>query len=236
MARVGLLLRPDLCIGCRACQVACKQWNGLPAEKTRNTGTHENPPDLSANLFNRIKFIEISDNGHGIRWLFVSQRCMHCGEPACVEVCPVKAITRTEDGIVLYDREKCIACHTCKEACPFRIPRYDQGGKGKIAKCHFCFERIRAGLTPACAKTCPTDAIKFGKRDELILYSKKLGYPVIYGEKELGGLGVIFALREDPKVYRLAENPQMPAHVAFWSTLLKLTLGKRGSKLLRYFV
>lgn len=236
MARVGILIRPDLCIGCRACQVACKQWNQLPAENTKNQGTHENPPDLSANLFNRVRFIEISGNGRGVKWLFVNQRCMHCGEPACVEVCPVKAVTKTEEGMVIYDKEKCIACHTCKEACPFGIPRYDSGGKGKIAKCHFCFDRVRAGLIPACAKTCPTEAIKFGKRDELIALAKKLGYPVIYGEKEQGGLGVIFALREPPRVYKLTENPQMPAHVAFWNSLLRLALGKRGSKLLRYFV
>lgn len=236
MARVGLLVRPDLCIGCRACQVACKQWNQLPADKTRNYGTFENPPDLSANLYNRIKFIEISANGQGVKWLFVSQRCMHCGEPACVEVCPAQALRKSEEGIVVYDREKCIACHTCKEACPFGIPRYDDGGKGKIAKCHLCYDRVKVGLPPACTKTCPTEAVKFGKRDELIAEAKRLRYPFIYGETEQGGLGVIYALKESPKIYQLAENPQVPAHVAFWNTLLRLALGKRGSKLLRYFV
>lgn len=236
MARVGLLIRPDLCIGCRACQVACKSWNQLPVEKTRNYGTHENPPDLSANLFNRIRFIELPTNGLGVKWLFVSQRCMHCGEPACMEVCPVKAISKTEDGMVLYDKGKCIACHACKEACPFQIPRYDDSGKGKIAKCHFCFDRVRAGLAPACAKTCPTEAIKFGKRDELILLAKKKGYPFIYGEKELGGLGVIFALKEPPSVYKLSERPKMPDHVAFWLSTLRLVFGKRGDRFIRYFV
>ena len=236
MARVGILIRPDVCIGCRACQVACKEWNGLPAEKTRNLGTHENPPDLSANLFNRVRFIEVLQNGKGVRWLFVSQRCMHCGEPACVEVCPVQALQRSEEGIVFYDKEKCIACHTCKEACPFGIPRYDEGGKGKVAKCHMCLERVRAGLAPACAKTCPTGAIKFGKRDALIAEAKDRGYPVLYGEKELGGLGVIFALRESPKVYRLSEAPSIPPHVLFWKSALGFLFGERGSKLLRYFV
>lgn len=202
MARKGLLIIPDRCIGCRACQVACKEWNQLPATETKNIGTHENPPDLDANNFNRIRFIEHKDQQE-IRWLFVSHRCMHCGEPSCLHACPVNAIIKDkETGIVYYDSKKCIACHACKPACPFDIPRYDHSGKGKIAKCHLCIERVRARQVPACVETCPSDAIKYGERDRLIKEVKVKGYE-IYGEGFLGGLGVVFALKDAPQVYQL---------------------------------
>lgn len=220
MARKALLITPDLCIGCRACQVACKEWNQLKASKTRNFGSYENPPDLDENNFNRIRFIEHSDQ-KGMRWLFVSQRCMHCGEPACVDVCPSKALIKDRDtGIVYYDKKKCISCQGCKAACPFEIPRYEQGGRGKIAKCHFCIDRVRAGLVPACAKTCPTEAIKYGERDKLIKEAKAKKYR-IYGENDLGGLGVVYAITESPRVYKLTESPRVPESVVFWASVLK---------------
>ena len=228
MARKGLLITPDICIGCRACQVACKEWNQLPASKTKNNGTYENPPDLDENNFNRIRFIETKDS-KVFRWLFVSHRCMHCGEPACVQICPVGAMMKDkETGIVYYDKNKCIACHACVSACPFSIPRYDQGGKGKISKCHLCIDRVKAGLTPACAKTCPTGAIKYGDRDALIKEAKAKGYK-LYGETELGGLGVVFALTDSPKVYKLAENPKISESVAFWGSVLRTLVGRSGS-------
>jgi len=224
MGRKALLITPDLCIGCRACQVACKSWNGLPAEKTKNNGTHENPPDLSGNTYNRIRFIEKSIDGE-VKWLFVRQSCMHCGEPACVSVCPVGAIQKDLDtGIVFYDKNVCIGCQACRSACPFDIPRYDK--KGKISKCHMCIDRVKAGLVPACAKTCPTGAIKFGERDELIAKAKAEGYKIIYGEKELGGLGQIFAINEVPSYYQLTENPKAPEKVVALGEMLRILVAK----------
>jgi len=226
MARKGLLITPDICIGCRACQIACKEWNQLPATKTKNNGTHENPPDLDGNTYNRIRFIETKDS-KGFKWLFVSQRCMHCGEPACVQICPVGALMKDkETGIVYYDKNKCIGCQACKSACPFGIPRYD--AKGKISKCHMCIDRVKAGLTPACAKTCPTGAIKFGDRDALIKEAKAKGYK-LYGETDLGGLGVVFALKDSPKVYQLTENPRISESVAFWGSVLRTLVGRSDS-------
>ncbi len=204
MKRKGLLITPDLCIGCRACQVACKSWNNLPAEKTKNRGTHENPPDLSGYTYNKIKFIEKVKANGDVEWLFVSQRCRHCGEPACVQICPVGALKKdAATGIVYYDKEICIGCQSCRAACPYDIPRYDD--KGKISKCHLCIDRVKAGLEPACAKTCPTGAIKFGDRDELIKEARKNGYKILYGLKEHGGLGVVYALKKSPKEYELTE-------------------------------
>lgn len=154
---------------------------------------------------------------------------MHCGEPACVQICPVGALMKDkETGIVYYDKNKCIACHACKSACPFDVPRYDDGGKGKIAKCHLCIDRVKAGLTPACAKTCPTGAIKYGDRDALIKEAKAKGFK-LYGETDLGGLGVVFALKDSPKVYKLAENPRISESVAFWGSVLRTLVGRSGS-------
>ena len=226
MARKALLITPELCIGCRSCQVACKSWNQLPAEKTKNRGTHENPPDLSGSTYNKIHYIETTDSQGNVKWLFVSQRCRHCGEPACVQVCPVHALQQDkETGIVFYDKSICIGCRACSYACPFNIPRYDE--KGKISKCHMCIDRVKAGLEPACAKACPTGAIRFGDRDELIAQAKKEGFKYIYGEKERGGLGVIYALNEPPKVYQLVENPKVSEDVLALGELLR-GLVKKG--------
>lgn len=225
MARKALLITPDLCIGCRGCQVACKSWNGLPAEKTKNNGTHENPPDLTEYTYNRIRFIEKVDERGEIKWLFISHRCMHCGEPACVEICPVKALKKDPDtGIVYYDKNQCIGCKACQAACPFNIPRYDKNGK--ISKCHFCIDRVKAGLVPACAKTCPTEAIKYGERETLIKQAKAEGYKVLYGETELGGLGVVFALKASPKEYHLVEKPQKPENLIAMAQVLRVLIEK----------
>lgn len=225
MARKALLIIPDLCIGCRGCQVACKSWNGLPAEKTKNNGTHENPPDLTGYTYNRIRFIEKVDERGEIKWLFISHRCMHCGEPACVEICPVKALKKDPDtGIVYYDKNQCIGCKACQAACPFNIPRYDKNGK--ISKCHFCIDRVKAGLVPACAKTCPTEAIKYGERETLIKQAKAEGYKVLYGETELGGLGVVFALKASPKEYHLVEKPQKPENLIAMAQVLRVLIEK----------
>ncbi|MDF2952984.1 MAG: Fe-S-cluster-containing dehydrogenase component [Thermodesulfobacterium sp.] len=224
MGRKALLITPELCIGCRACQVACKSWNNLPAEKTKNNGTHENPPDLSGSTYVKIRFIEKEVKGE-VKWLFVRRSCMHCGEPACVQVCPVGAMQKDpETGIVFYDKSICIGCQACRSACPFDVPRYDK--EGKISKCYMCIDRVKAGLEPACAKTCPTGAIKFGERDELIAQAKAEGFKVLYGEKELGGLGVIFALNREPAYYNLVENPKVPEKVVALGEMLKILVAK----------
>jgi formate dehydrogenase iron-sulfur subunit len=224
--RYGLLIVPDLCIGCRACQVACKSWNGLPAEKTKNRGTHENPSDLTGYTYNRIRFIERVTPKGEVNWVFVSQRCRHCGEPACVAICPAGAMQKDEEtGIVFYDKNTCIGCQACRQACPFKIPRYDK--EGKVSKCHLCIDRVKAGLLPACAKTCPTGAIRFGKREELLDWAKKEGYKLIHGEKELGGLGVMFALSKEPKYYDLVEKPVVREDLIALGQVLRVLVTKK---------
>ena len=213
--RKGLLVTPDLCTGCRGCQVACKEWNKLPAERTKNSGTYENPPDLNSNTWNRIRFDE-SKQG---KWLFISQRCMHCGDPGCLRICPAPgAIGKTREGAVVYNKAKCIGCKLCSVGCPFDIPRFDKNTK--ISKCHLCFDRIPAGLEPLCSKTCPTDSITYGDRDALIAKGKGMG-KTVYGEKSLAGLGVMFALSEEPGYYGLPGSPGIPGTVSFWQNVIK---------------
>ncbi len=185
------------CIGCRTCQVSCKQWNALPAEQTHFRGTgggYENPPALSTKSYTRITFHEITDAGGELeRLVFVKKQCMHCREPGCVSACPVKALEKTSEGAVVWDEDLCIGCRYCLVACPFDVPKFEYDRPvPSIRKCTFCADRIQeeapadvqvndealAGeslqrfqhcrRSPACAASCPTGCIKFGERDELL--------------------------------------------------------------------
>jgi formate dehydrogenase iron-sulfur subunit len=186
------------CIGCRACMVACKEWNDLPAEKAdffAGEG-YQNPRDLDANNYTLITFNEKVEQGE---WVFGRLLCMHCDEPACVSVCPTAALTKTEDGPVVFDEARCIGCRYCMQACPFVIPKYDYENLApKIHKCTMCADRIQADLAPACATVCPTDAIVYGERDEMekeaqhrIDSAPSRYVPHIYGLKEAGGTSVL---------------------------------------------
>ena len=218
--RKAILVTPEVCIGCRACQVACKSWNQLPGIKTKNNGTYQNPPDLASAAFNIIRYSEVPSEKNPVRWLFVSRRCMHCDDAGCMKICPAPgALYRTKEGAVAFDRDKCIGCKLCVNACPFDVPRYD--ADGKVTKCHLCFDRIGAGMQPACVKTCPTGALRFGDRAELISTAKKDGFGTIYGEEDLGGLGSIYAFKEEPKLYGMTDDPAIPSSVVFWHTVLK---------------
>jgi len=220
MGRKTILVSPELCIGCRGCQTACKEWNQLEGEKTVNRGSTENPPDLSTNTFNKVRYVELPSEKQSVRWLFVSQRCMHCGDAGCMKICPAPgALFKTPEGAVAYDKDKCIGCRLCVTSCPFNVPRYD--AKNKISKCNLCADRISQGLTPACTKTCPTGALRYGDRDELIGLAKKAGYAKVYGEKDLEGLGAVYAFTDAPKIYGMDESPAIPEAVVFWDNILK---------------
>ncbi len=217
--RKALLIDLERCIGCRSCQVACKEWNELPAEKTINRGSFENPPDLNTNNYNRIRFIE-QDDSTGVDWLFFSQRCLHCSDAGCVRVCPSGALFYSDTGAVGVDRKKCIGCKYCVAACPFDIPRHD--ADNKIAKCHLCPTRVQAGKEPACAKTCPTDAIAFGNRDDVIAAAKLSGKQV-YGADELDGCSVVYLLAkgETPGSYGLPANPIIPGSISLLTDFIR---------------
>lgn len=226
------LVDTTLCIGCRACQVACKAWNELPAEKTElraTTVSYENPAALSSTTYTRITFHEILDEQGALeRSVFVKQQCMHCLDPACVAACPVSALKTIADdqngaGAVVYEADKCMGCRYCMLACPFSVPKFEWHKRvPEIQKCTFCADRLEAETAevelngvplgaesrdrfdesqrmPACVKVCPTAAIQFGERDQLIAEgwrriaeqnsrSDSWHYvDHVYGENEVGG-------------------------------------------------
>jgi len=192
--RKGMLVDLTKCIGCRACQVACKQWNDLPAEETHNWGSYQNPRTLSSKTWSLVEFTEIEQDGQ-FHWVFAKRQCMHCLHPACVSACPVGAFHQTEEGAVVYDSGRCIGCRYCMVVCPFEVPKFEwEKPLPFVRKCTLCVDRLEAGLEPACAKTCPTGAITFGERDALIAEAEARiqAHPEkyvdhIYGKDELGG-------------------------------------------------
>ena len=197
-----VLYDANKCIACRGCQAACKQWNmndegaGLT---TVNSGSYENPPQLSARTFTKIRFTELENNGK-FQWVFTKLQCMHCEHPACAAACPVAALQKLPEGPVVYDEGRCIGCRYCMVACPFGVPSFQWDSPLPwIRKCSFCADRLNAGLEPACVKTCPTNALTLGQRDELLTEARKriAAAPAkyvnhIYGEKEVGGTSWLY--------------------------------------------
>ena len=214
--RKGVLIDISKCIGCRACQVACKEWNDLPAEHTINRGTYENPPHLSGTTWNIIKFYELEEDNK-VMWHFKRHGCHHCTDSNCLEGCPTGAIKRSPSGMVYIDQKICIGCKNCIQLCPFGIPHLN-AKTGTSMKCTGCFDRVERGDEPACAKACPTGALTFGNRSQLLAMAydrlnvlRKQGNTraSIYGEKELGGLGFFYILLNDPEFYGLPKNPKV---------------------------
>ena len=196
---VAMLQDMSRCIGCKACQVACKEWNELPAVETRNEGDYENPRDLGPTTWTRVQFQEL-DNGGEPRWLFFKQQCMHCTDAACVRVCPTGALKHDSAGFVSFERDLCNGCGYCADFCPYGAIRMGVDsvwtGGAKAAKCTLCEDRIANGQEPACAKACPADAIQFGDREELIAAGEERVAALqgqgrkdanLYGVKEAGG-------------------------------------------------
>jgi len=199
----ALLFDAHLCTGCRGCQVACKQWNDLPATETKNTGSYQNPPRLTDKTYLVMKFNETRQEDGKLVWAFGRHSCMHCHHPACASACPLEALHKTEDGPVLYRADRCFGCRYCMLACPFEIPTFEfdnnEFESPRIRKCQLCSDRLAVGREPACAQSCPTGALKYGQREELLAYAKEriAKYPDIYqqhvyGEEEAGGTSILY--------------------------------------------
>jgi formate dehydrogenase iron-sulfur subunit len=222
-AEVGFFTDSSICIGCKACEVACKEWNLVPEHsRPRWTGnSYDNKGALGADNWRHVAFIEQKRNGGEVRWLMNSDVCKHCSEAACLEVCPTGAIFRTEFGTVVVQDDVCNGCGYCVSACPFGvIERRERDGRA--FKCTMCYDRLKVDLEPACAKACPTKSIQFGPIQELKskaearlqqLHADGVSEARLYGADEsngVGGTAAFFLLLDDPEVYRLPSRPVTP--------------------------
>ena len=227
----AMLYDSTRCVGCRACQTACKQWNSLPAESIGYGGIYDNPRSLSAQTWTLIKARDITTNGEK-DLLLCKYQCMHCTEAACVKVCPTHALTYHPLGFVSYDENICSGCGYCTEFCPFQVPHLAGSmvtGVQRMNKCTFCQDRVPDGRQTACAEACPAGAILYGNREELIAEGKKRAislksaYPnaLLYGESELGGLHVMYVLKEASTIYQLPEYPKVPPAALAWKDVMQ---------------
>jgi len=226
MAEFIKLIDVTKCTGCRGCQVACKQWNELAAEKTLYTGSLQNPDDLSYNTWTLIRFDEVEQNGK-MNWLLRHDACMHCDWPACVKACPSPgALVKTDEGPVVHNTKFCIGCKSCVVACPFDIPRYSKE-KENIAKCTLCYDRITDGKNPACVTSCPTGCLTFGTKEEMLDKAAKRAEKIggfIYPNNPKYETHVLYIMPGGLKVadYSHANpNPKMPATLLWWKNLFK---------------
>jgi len=205
------------CVGCRACQNACKEWNNTPSESIGYGNIYDNPANLSARTWTIIKAREYTFRSSPAL-LLCRYQCMHCTEASCESVCPTGAISH-QGAAVVINQEWCIGCGYCVQACPFDVPHKEHGmNAGAAKKCTFCVDRQADGLAPACVEACPTGALQFGQRDKLITQAKARveglrsdGYTnaTFYGETELGGLHALYILAERPSIYGLPERPPL---------------------------
>jgi formate dehydrogenase iron-sulfur subunit len=232
---LGFFTDTTVCIGCKACEVACKQWNDLPADGSEfvKGGSYDNTRQLDGSHWRHVQFIEQFDESRVAgRWLMMSDVCKHCAEAGCLEVCPTQAIVRTEFDTVFIQKEVCNGCRDCIPACPFGV--IDINPVTHTAqKCTLCYDRLKDGRAPACAQACPTQSIQFGKVSELreraagrvaALRAKGHDEAYLYGadEKVLGGLGSFYLLVDKPEVYGLPPDPQLPSRNLKGSSFLSV--------------
>jgi formate dehydrogenase iron-sulfur subunit len=204
--------------------------------KAKNTGSYENPPDLSPTTWLKMEFREVEPGGK-IRWLFTRRACMHCTDAGCVRVCPNGSLYHNELGFVAYNKDTCTGCGYCIDACPFSVPRSNRDfitGIAKMDKCTLCttqeLDRLAEGWEPACVKTCPPKALQFGDRAELVATAKERVQTLkgngwtnanLYGENILGGLHVLYVLDDLPGVYGLNESPRISAATVAWKDVIQ---------------
>jgi formate dehydrogenase iron-sulfur subunit len=244
--RKGFFTDTSLCIGCKACEVACKEWNSVPEDGLRMLGSsYDNTGALGASTWRHVAFIEqrkpmrevpvrstatmTAERGpgaHDFRWLMSSDVCKHCTHAACLDVCPTGALMRSEFGTVVIQADVCNGCGYCVPACPFGVIERREGDRtvlnaGVAQKCTLCYDRLGAGMVPACAKACPTESIQFGDLDDLRVHAAQRVSALhddgvvdarLYGEDEsdgIGGAGAFFLLLDEPEVYGLPPDPMV---------------------------
>lgn len=235
MTIVAKLIDTTTCIGCKACEAACQEWNDQELTIGIYDGTYQTLPELEHNFWNLIKFNEVerADDG-GLAWHMAKYQCMHCVEAGCLESCPAPgAIFRRDNGIVDFDQDKCIGCGYCITGCPFDVPRLSPVTH-KVYKCTLCSDRTAVGLEPACIKACPTNCLTFGERGELVRLAEARAEELradgkadagVYNPQGVGGTNVVYVLEEasKPESYGLPKDPTVPWTVRLWQGPLKWT-------------
>jgi formate dehydrogenase iron-sulfur subunit len=234
---MGFYTDTTVCIGCKACQVACKEWNQLPAinggKNVLSGNSYDNTVQLDGINWRHVKFIEqFSADRSQARWLMMSDVCKHCVQAGCLEVCPTGAIMRTEFDTVVIQQDVCNGCRYCIAACPFDVIGINDATH-TAQKCTLCYDRLKVGMVPACAQACPTQSIQFGTITDLkqraqtrvdALHRAGRNDAYLYGadDKFLGGLNSFYLLEDKPEVYGLPSNPQLPSAKLAPSSLLSI--------------
>ncbi|HLJ67369.1 MAG TPA: 4Fe-4S dicluster domain-containing protein [Chloroflexota bacterium] len=240
----GFLTDTSLCIGCKACEVACKQWNQLPMDDDPEGGpdgfrwegtSYDNTHALGATTWRHVTFAELPGAGGAggqTAWMMMSDVCKHCAHAGCLEACPTGAIIRTEFDTVVIQQDICNGCGYCVPSCPYGVVELNttaQSGDHKAHKCTLCYDRLKDGLEPACAKACPTDSIQFGDLEELRAHAERrvrelrgrglsayhYGTSDCGGSATIGALGASFILLDDPARYNLPAHPILPQSRTF---------------------
>lgn len=231
---VAKLIDTSKCIGCKACQSACMEWNDLRQEVGVNEGVYDNPHDLTPQSWTLMRFTEWDNPQTGdLEWLIRKDGCMHCDDPGCLKACPSPgAIVQYSNGIVDFVSENCIGCGYCVKGCPFNIPRISRDD-GKAYKCSLCSDRVAVGQAPACAKACPTQAIVFGSKADMLnhaagrvaeLQSRGYKNAGLYDPPGVGGTHVMYVLNhaDQPQIYAdLPKDPKISGVVEVWKGVTK---------------
>jgi formate dehydrogenase beta subunit len=228
------LVDTTTCIGCKACEVACLEWNGYPFRPTAFDNTYQTMPDTAWNYWNLIRFDEHTAEDGTFSWLMRKDQCMHCADPGCLKACPADgAIVQYANGIVDFNQANCIGCQYCVTGCPFNIPKFNPATK-KVFKCTLCSDRVSAGLEPACIKSCPTGCLHFGSKDDMKGLAEKRAQQLrehtahtkagVYDPEGVGGTHVIYVLhdKDHPELYGgLPKNPSISPVVILWEGPMK---------------
>ncbi|MGD0359941.1 MAG: formate dehydrogenase subunit beta [Bryobacteraceae bacterium] len=232
--QVCKLVDTTTCIGCKACEVACLEWNGYTFRETVFQNSYQTMPETAWNYWNLIKFNEHERDDGSLMLLMRKDQCMHCAEPGCLAACPAdSAIVQYTNGIVDFQQDHCIGCGYCVSGCPFNIPKFNQHTR-KMFKCTLCSDRVNEGLEPACIKSCPTGCLHFGTKDDMKELAETRARQLreqsgfdkagVYDPAGVGGTGVIYVLHDvtNPAAYGgLPANPRIPWVVKFWKGPLK---------------
>ena len=229
---VAKLINVSVCIGCKACQTACMEWNDLRDEVGHNVGVYDNPTDLTADSWTVMRFAEVEQDNR-LEWLIRKDGCMHCSDPGCLKSCPAPgAIIQYANGVVDFQQENCIGCGYCVTGCPFNIPRISKKDS-KAYKCTLCSDRLAVNQAPACVKACPTGAIQFGSKEDMKDYAgkrvadlKERGYANagLYDPPGVNGTHVMYVLHhaDKPGLYAgLPQDPGISPLVSLWKGAAK---------------